>query len=200
MNKNTLNNFLFFAVGAAIGSVVTWKFIKTKYEQIAQEEIDSVKAAYCPHEDEPESETETPDNNIENGYVPNKTDLNSYAETLASQGYTDYANAQNGTVNTKPVEEVDDMERPYVIAPEEFGELHGYRTVSLMYFNDGVLTDSQYEPVDNANDIVGLESLEHFGDYEDDSVFVRNDKRKTDYEILKDERNYADLLDPEDYE
>ena len=199
MNKSTLSNFLFFAAGAAIGSVVTWKFIKTKYEQLAQEEIDSVKAVYCPHEEEPESETAN--NNIEKGYVPNTTDLNSYGETLASQGYTDYANAKDGVVNTtKPVEEVDDVERPYVISYEEFGELDNYNIVSLMYFNDGVLTDSQYEPVEDADSIIGLESLEHFGDEEDDSVFVRNDKRKTDYEILKDERNYADLLDPEEFE
>ena len=199
MNKSTLSNFLFFAAGAAIGSVVTWKFIKTKYEQIAQEEIDSVKAVYCPHDDEPESET--PDNTVEGGYVPNASDLNSYAETLASKGYTDYANAKDGVVNTtKPAEEVDDMERPYVISYEDFGELDGYNIVSLMYFNDGVLTDSQYEPIDDADSIIGLESLEHFGDEEEDSVFVRNDKRKTDYEILKDERNYADLLDPEEFE
>ena len=199
MNKSTLSNFLFFAAGAVIGSVVTWKFIKTKYEQIAQEEIDSVKAVYCPHDDEPESET--PDNTVEGGYVPNASDLNSYSETLASQGYTDYANAKDGIVNTtKPAEEVDDMERPYVISYEEFGELDGYNIVSLMYFNDNVLTDSQYEPIEDADSIVGLDFLEHFGDEDEDSVFVRNDKRKTDYEILKDERNYADLLDPEDFE
>lgn len=199
MNKSTLSNFLFFTAGAAVGSVVTWKFIKTKYEQLAQEEIDSVKAVYCPREEEPESET--PDNNVEKGYIPNTTDLNTYSDTLASQGYTDYANAKDGVVNTtKPVEEVDDMERPYVISYEDFGELDGYRIVSLLYFNDGVLTDDQYEPVEDADSIVGLDSLEHFGDEEDDSVFVRNDKRKTDYEILKDERNYADLLDPEETE
>lgn len=199
MNRNTLSNFLFFAAGAAIGSVVTWKFIKTKYEQIAQEEIDSVKAVYCPRDTEPESET--PDNNVEKGYIPNATDLNSYTDMLASQGYTDYANAKDGIVNaTKPVEEVDDMERPYVISPEDFGEMYGYRTISLMYFEDGVLTDDRYEPVEDADNLIGLESLEHFGDYEDDSVFVRNDKRKTDYEILKDPRNYADLLDPEETE
>ena len=199
MNKSTLSNFLFFAAGAALGSVATWKLIKTKYERIAQEEIDSVKAVYCPQEDEPESET--PDNSVEYGYVPNKTDLNSYSETLASQGYTDYANAKDGIVNTtKPAEEVDDMERPYVISYEEFGELDGYNIVSLMYFNDNVLTDSQYEPIEDADSIVGLDFLEHFGDEDEDSVFVRNDKRKTDYEILKDERNYADLLDPEDFE
>ena len=44
--KDTLNNVLIFAVGAAIGSAVTWKLLKTKYERIAQEEIDSVKEVF----------------------------------------------------------------------------------------------------------------------------------------------------------
>lgn len=39
---------------------------------------------------------------------------------------------------------------------------------------------------------IGFESLGHFGEYEDDSVFVRNDRLKTDYEILLDEENYSD--------
>ena len=45
MNSKFIN-VLMFAAGAAIGSVVTWKFVKTRYEQIAQEEIDSVKQAF----------------------------------------------------------------------------------------------------------------------------------------------------------
>ena len=40
-------NVLMFAVGAAIGSAVTWKVVKTKYEKIAQEEIESVKEAFA---------------------------------------------------------------------------------------------------------------------------------------------------------
>lgn len=42
MNK-TLFGVIAFAAGAAIGSVVTWKVVKTRYEQIADEEIASVK-------------------------------------------------------------------------------------------------------------------------------------------------------------
>ena len=197
MNRDTLRNFLFFAAGAAVGVAATWKFFKTKYEQIAQEEIDSVKAVYCPQNEEADDDTET---TIENGYVPAEVDLNTYADTLRSQGYTDYANANNGIVPTRPVEEVDDVERPYVIHPNEFGEIDGYNIVSLLYFNDQVLTDDQYEPIEDADDAVGLESLETFGQYEPDSVFVRNDKRKTDFEILLDPRNFCDLLDPEDTE
>ena len=35
-----------FVAGAAIGSLLAWKFAKDKYERIAQEEIDSVKEYY----------------------------------------------------------------------------------------------------------------------------------------------------------
>ena len=42
--------FLAFIAGAGIGSVCTWQLLKRKYELIAQEEIDSVKAAYAERE------------------------------------------------------------------------------------------------------------------------------------------------------
>ena len=51
--------------------------------------------------------------------------------------------------------------------------------------------DEKVEDVDN---VVGLESLAHFGEYEDDSVFVRNDRLKCDYEILLDQRTYSDVI------
>ena len=45
MNKDLLSKVLLFISGACVGSVVTWKLIEKKYQQIAQEEIDSVKEA-----------------------------------------------------------------------------------------------------------------------------------------------------------
>lgn len=41
-----LSNVVIFAIGAAIGSLATWKFVKTKYEKIANEEIESVKEIF----------------------------------------------------------------------------------------------------------------------------------------------------------
>ena len=46
MSKSILSKVFIFAVGAAIGSAVTWKLVKTKYEKIANEEIESVKEIY----------------------------------------------------------------------------------------------------------------------------------------------------------
>ena len=44
--KKSITNIFIFAVGAVIGSAVTWKYTKAKYEQIAKEEIESVKEVY----------------------------------------------------------------------------------------------------------------------------------------------------------
>lgn len=46
----------------------------------------------------------------------------------------------------------------------------------------------------NVDEIVGEESLDHFGEYEEDTVYVRNEELETDFEILKDDSNYRDML------
>ena len=46
MKNCMLSNVLFFAVGAAVGSLVTWKLVKGKYEKIACEEIESIREMY----------------------------------------------------------------------------------------------------------------------------------------------------------
>ena len=103
-------------------------------------------------------------------------------------GYTNYSSM------TKLNKEVDNVAMPYVISPEDFTEIPEYKAISLTYFSDGVLTDNKYEPVEDVDDVVGLDSLDHFGDYEDDAVHVRNDRLKTDFEIILDPRKYADFI------
>ena len=89
--------------------------------------------------------------------------------------------------------------KPYVIPPEEYGEKLGYDMVSLQYYADGVLVDDAYNKyeADEIEMLVGLKSLEHFGDNEKDpdTVYVRNEDRETDYEILAVEDRYEDLSD-----
>ncbi len=45
MNKST--NFFAFAAGFLIGSAVVWHYAKMKYEKLADEEIESVKAVFA---------------------------------------------------------------------------------------------------------------------------------------------------------
>ena len=81
---------------------------------------------------------------------------------------------------------------PFVISPDEFGEDPNYQTVSLTLYEDGVLTDDYDDIVVDVDDLVGEDSLTHFGEYEDDSVFVRNESMQTDFEILRDLRAYSE--------
>lgn len=198
--KTALSNFIIFATGAAIGSVVTWKILKTRYEQIAQEEINSVKEVFSKKEDELKWEhlgepigkvekTEETEDGIKFSVSMNKPDLQEYAAKIKEEGYFNYSNPSE-----PKKEEETKVEKPYVIPPEEFGEADGYDTISLTYYIDGYLADDMLDVVEDVDDVVGFESLNHFGEYEDDSVFVRNDRLKTDYEILLDQRNYLDII------
>ena len=92
------------------------------------------------------------------------------------------------------------MDNPYIISPEEFGAFDDYETISLTYYEDQILADDDDELVDDIEDIVGFDSLTHFGEYEDDSVFVRNDRLKCDYEILMDHRKYSDVIKKKPYQ
>lgn len=64
--------------------------------------------------------------------------------------------------------------------------------MSLTYYADGILADEQGIIIDDQEEIVG-DALEHFGEYEDDSVYCRSDPKRCDYEILQDLRKYADV-------
>lgn len=192
-----------FAVGAAIGSAVTWKLVKNKYEQIAQEEIDDVRAYYKKRleafeEDETE---ELPQNNdtAPTGYsklTNDKPDIMEYAAKIKELQYADREDDQVEDEEENYVEEEEDSmkDEPYVISAEEFDEI-GYDTETLTYFADGVLTDWYNEPVDNPDEMVGSETLAKFDELADgDTVFVRNDNHATDYEIQRDYRNYKDVF------
>lgn len=185
--------FVMFVVGAAAGSAATWLYAKKYYERIAQEEIDSVKAVFS----ERKPDTVVKNNNVqeENQHKADiaklKPDLVNYAAKLQEEGYTNYTKHSEKTIEEK---DVPMPNKPYIISPEEFGESGNYTQISLTYYSDGVLADDEDEIIEDIDDTVGKDFADHFGDYEDDSVFVRNDRLRCDYEILKDNRSYHDVV------
>lgn len=184
MKDMMIKSFIFVA-GAAIGSVITWKVLETKYQQRIEEEVESVKAAYAnansEQEDSDEEETDEEDEEADPDGL--RSDVKSYASILANSKYTE-----------EIIEEVEDTtEYIYVIPPDALGDCD-YEIVSLTYYADKVLTDDMNEPIEGADYIIGSDALNHFGEYEHDSVCIRNDKLKRDYEILLDEDNYADVI------
>lgn len=182
MSNTTLSKLTIFAVGAAIGSAVTWYFLKTKYEQFAEEEIESVKETFSrrPRYEGPETLDEADEESFEG------KDIQEYENEVQKNGYVDYTN------NKKPVKEVERMTRPYIIEPGEFDTFDDYRAESLTCYNNNVVVDDYGNVIDECDldEMIGLETLNRFEEFDDDSVYVRNDELCTDYEILRD---YSDF-------
>lgn len=197
----TLSKIAIFLGGAAIGSAITWRVLKTQYEQQIQKECEEIEAywarraadGYFDNKEEPEKDDENPDKDtrfeINPPVKPAESSIHDYAEILKKQEYVNYAS--KGETKEK---EVADVKRPYVISPEEFDNRRddGYETETLTFYADGVLADDMDVPIDDIDAVVGKDSLTHFGEYEDDSVFVRNDRLKIDFEILMDPGDYDD--------
>ena len=183
--KNTLSNVLIFATGAAIGAVVTWKFMRTKYDRLIQEEVDSVKEAFSKRYSDEPTEGEKSDE-IEKSKIDAIKEANKERYHQLTMIYG----------NDKEVEIVDAIR---VITPEEFDTIDDYEAVTLTHYADGVITDESDEPMGDTDDILGPDVASHFGEYEEDSVFIRNDELQIDYEILKDNRNYSDIVNTSPY-
>lgn len=198
--KKKLINLLLFASGAAIGSLVTWKVAKTKYERILQEEIDSVKETWerlngkdvnadnDDFEEESEDVSGDEDSN-EDDFDPEDEEMIGYTR-LASR----YVSSSDKEEEGGGDEEFSSIDGPYVIEPTEYGNgNYDHKLYCLTYYFDGILANDWWETFD-IEDTIGQESLNHFGDYVDDVVHVRNERLGADYEIVKDPRNYTDLI------
>jgi hypothetical protein len=86
----------------------------------------------------------------------------------------------------------EDLKPPYIITPSEFGE-EDYEEIELTYWADNVLSEDR-DIIEDPDDVVGTEALHSFGQYEDgDVVYVRDDRKRIDYAILRDYRNYYSL-------
>ncbi len=89
--------------------------------------------------------------------------------------------------------ETTDIE-PYVISADEFGSDFEREVITLVYYADNVLTDEDDEKADVENTI-GRKIFETLKTYdEEDSIYIRNDRLKCDYEVLQDAGDYADIV------
>lgn len=156
-----MKNILYFVLGSAIGSVVTWKLIEKKYKDLADEEIASVVETF---------KAQKPKKDIS---------TNEVKETKTKK---------------KTTKVTENIKQPYIITPEQYGEYDEYKTLSLLYLADDNLINDDNEIITEDRDkMLGVNALSHFGEYEDDSVYIRDEDKEIDYEILKSEKTYSEI-------
>ena len=180
---------LYFLLGVGVGAVGAYFLLKDKFAAQAQEEIDSVKAAYTERINEIEDSLDPEEDLVK--VKEEKPPIREYFKKIDESGYKNYS-----TKVEKPVDPSHEPfnENPYVIKPDEFGELENYEQESLIYYSDKVLAweidDGIFEDVEEK---IGKDFEDHIGEYEDNAVYIRNDIEKTDYAIYKDDRSYQEV-------
>lgn len=179
--NDKLSSVIIFCGGVFIGGFLTWDFFKTKYEKIADEEIASVKETFEHREPRPDKNYK-----VEEALKGN----DAYINIIDSNSYRNYSNT---AIETDKKGGTADMElkQPYVITPEQYEDNVDYTKVSLTWYSDEVLEDDWGNVLD-PDDVIGSDALKTFGQYEKDSVFVRDDDEQIDYEVLLDIRSYKE--------
>lgn len=173
-----LKYVLIFAAGAGVGILASRTYFCNKYEAIADEEIESVKAAYS-YKKEPVATQNDVDNMIED---IERTKLE-YRDIL-DKTYS----------NTSIVEEVIEEDHPreeiggvYEISEEDFSENElTYDKVTLQYFvDDDILfnVDENEIVVEQTIGDEGINAVRTSGDTY--TLYFRNDTYGADYEVVK---------------
>lgn len=175
-----MKELFIFLGGVATGTAATYFIVKRYYEQVANEEIESVKETYKKNN----TSKEKSDSN-------ESRDLTKYADIVDRKYNTAKGEINDSTLesdvvakgaNVHPTEGLED--KPYSITPEEFTILNGFDKVTLTYYEeDETLVNESEESVELS--IVGFDKdISAFGEYENDVAYIRNERVSTDYEII----------------
>lgn len=177
MNKSLLSKIVVFIAGAGFGAAVTYKVVSERYEQIIQQEVDSVKETFSNRNEKTEEIADEEE-------AEEPTDKEVYDSIVKDSGYAVEAEKEDKK-----------MDKPYVISPSEYGD-SDYALLSLTYFLDGTVLNERDKIVSNVTEFIGDDYANHFDEYEDDpdTVYVRNDKLGIDFEVLRDYREYSEVI------
>lgn len=190
-----LSHVIAFVAGAAVGYFAANYLLKDKYEKRFQQEVSSTIEAF--KNNKKDDEVTHKDEKLK--AVSDEVvvaDIKEYAKNI---GKHDYSEVKDDEPSEKNKDEGIDHAKPYVITEEEVDAYMNYSITQWNYYADGVLTDENNEVVEDVSATIGKEAFEHLKKTSESAIYVRNDLLELDYEILKNEMTYAELLEEKPY-
>ena len=182
-----LQGLFIFVIGVVSGTFVGAQIAKKKYEEIANEEIEEIRAYYK------ERVTELPEQTVE---MTRDEEEPKVEEIEIIEERKQYDNIiKRGNYMASDEEEQNNVcDEAYPIDPSEFGNDGKNATETLTYFADGVLVNEVDEVIEDPDLVVGRHHIDIFNEFPDATcVYVRNDLDGMDYEILKDDWCWSDF-------
>ena len=212
----------YIAVGTILGALagcIAGYFVATKkYEERLAEEVASYKKVCekrykkIDNEDKPEPEPPRAEDPIEtdiketyeaHAVVPGNPDTKiGIAAENQIVDYTTYFNQKAESIReaiSKPIEDEDidknDPERPYVITPDDYYDDEELTKIELYLFDDGLLTDDNWDPIEEPEKVVPMAALRAFVlDKDMDELFTKSDSRQCLYTIEKQRETWDEYV------
>lgn len=196
--------FLAFGVAAGVaGYKIGYSKSKKKYESLADEEVSSVKAKLIEHYEKKSKELPNPKNSSKNEPIDSEQPSKKGSKVIKTKSIDYGKRYRTGSdperIPGKPDDEIVhlkkeevDTTKPYIITAEEFNDSEN-ECVSMFYTADKVLTDDDYNQINNIGIVGGHPILDQMGLYDADCLYVRDEAKGIDYEILLEERSYNKL-------
>lgn len=180
-----IKNLFIFASGVAAGSVATYFIVRKKCELEYQEKYEKDKEGF-----------ERMAKQLESDCMAATVNLN---KEIAKKEAKDIIKENDYHKESETPKEVEAMgnESVRVITPNEFDEFYSdddwNEPITFYVTTDGVIFDEDENELENPDSILVPNIESHFGEYERDSVYVRNYDTRTDYEILRTLKSWKEV-------
>ena len=194
MNKTYIYAAIALVVGAAGGAATGVYISKKRYEARLAEEVESVKVSYTRYirECREKSSEDTPAHEAVDDpqeYTTYTAIAGNYALALEKGAaeqtvdYTSYADETDSSGNP----DIPPSSTPVVVSEDYYYENEDdYTKIEIYLFDDGFMSDEDYEPIEDPNKIVQKADISKFlADDENDELFTKVDAKKCLYCINK---------------
>ena len=192
--KNLLISAGIFSLGIGVGVLASKTYFDKKYQQMAEEEIESFRQ----YVERAKKKIEDNDKKLEtSGYLetlePYPTNPSLYTTTSADTiPYNEHYQTESKIDEAKTLSPEED--EPYEITIEEYTEDEEFDKVTLNYYmEDGMLIYEEGEDVADET-IIGSENLDDFASVPLSQAYYRDPKKNIDYEVIKVDGSYQELV------
>lgn len=204
-----ISHVLAFIGGVAVGYFSAVYFLNEKYEKRYNEDVKSTIEAFSLKSKDKDIKDNEEHKDVNITKISDEEIINKvkdYAKVIKNMDYSSKYTVVDENEEEKeeevlePIIEHDDVQtEPFLISESEFGLYDDYGIVQWNYFSDGVLTDEYDEVVTDITNTIGELANKEIRETVENAIYVRNDRLKLDYEILKNEGTYSELLDEKPY-
>lgn len=204
MNKTYIYAAIALLVGAAGGAATGVYISKKRYEARLAEEVDSVRASYTRYIRETrerewaEKNPDPVENDISSDEYTTYTAIaGNYALTIdkgAKEQNVDYTTYSDDSSDEGP--DIPPSSTPVVVSEDYYYENDDdYTKIEIYLFDDGFMSDEDYEPIEDPNKIVQKADISKFlADDENDEMFTKVDAKKCLYCISKQGETWDEVL------